>query len=136
MVERNLIVYANWAIFGIGGLCFVMEGLSRDVYLVSLIGVAAILAGIIGHLVINTVFRTAFTSGEAALGVGVFAIAALSFIGAWAVGDLSEQDYWSGLTLFGVLAAGLPVYLSTRYGFRGAFAQLGIKALDEKETRR
>lgn len=136
MVERNLLVYANWAVFGFGGLCFVMEGFSRDVYLVSLVGVVAIIAGLVGHLIINAVFHSAFTAGEAALGVSAFAIAALTFIGAWAVGDLSEADYWSGLTLFGLLAAALPVYLSTRYGFRGAFAQLGIKALDDKGARR
>lgn len=132
MVERTLLVYANWAVFGLGGLCFLMEGFARDSYFVALAGTVMILAGVIGHLIINAIWRTAFTTGEATLGVGIFALAALTFIGAWATGALSQADYWSGLTLFGLLALGLPVYLATRYGFRGAFAQIGIQARDDR----
>lgn len=128
--ERDLLVFAIWAVLGFAGLCFLLEGFSRDAYLVSLAGIAAIVAGFAAHIVINAIFATGFRPGEAALGIGTFGVIALAFIGGWAMGGLSMSDYWSGLTLFAVLALGMPIYLSTRYGLRGAFSRFHIRPAD------
>ncbi|MAS05132.1 MAG: hypothetical protein CL534_10660 [Ahrensia sp.] len=129
-VERDLLVFSIWAVFGFGGLAFVLEGFSRDAYLVSLAGIGAIVAGFISHIIVNAVFDASFKAGESALGIGVFGVLALVFIIGWASGDLSQDDYWSGLTLFAVLGFGLPLYLSTRYGLRGAFSRFHLKPAD------
>lgn len=112
------------------GCAFCWRGFSRDAYLVSLAGIVAIVLGFAAHIVINAIFATGFRPGEAALGIGTFGIIALAFIGGWATGGLSASDYWSGLTLFAVLALGMPVYLSTRYGLRGAFSRFHIRSAD------
>lgn len=130
MTERDLLVFANWAVLGFGGLCFLLEGFARDTYLVSLAGIVAIVAAFAAHIVINAIFDTGFRPGEVALGIATFGVIALIFIGGWLAGGLSMSDYWSGLTLFAVLALGMPVYLSTRYGLRGAFSRFHIRPAD------
>ena len=39
-VDRDLLVFSIWAVLGFLGLAFLIEGLTRDSYLVSLIGIA------------------------------------------------------------------------------------------------
>lgn len=129
-VERDLLVFSIWAVLGLGGLAFLLEGFARDAYLVSLAGVVTIIAGFVAHIVVNGVFGCSFKPGEAALGIGVFGVLALVFIAGWASGGLSQNDYWSGLTLFAALGFGLPIYLSTRYGLRGAFSRFHLKPAD------
>lgn len=131
MIERDLLVFSIWAVLGFGGLAFLLEGFSRDSYIVSCAGIAAILAGFIAHMVVNAIFDGGFRPGEAALGVGVFGVLVLVFIGGWITDGLSTIDYWSGLTLFAVLAFGLPIYLSTRYGMRGAFSRFHLDPADD-----
>ncbi|PHP65801.1 hypothetical protein CSC94_17085 [Zhengella mangrovi] len=133
-VERDLLVFSIWAVLGSGGLCFLLEGFSRDSYLLSLIGIAAIVASFVAHFIVNGIFGVGFGPGEAALGIGVFGVILMVFIGGWAIGALSESDYWSGLTLFAVLALGLPVYLSTRYGLRGAFSHFHVRHADFEDS--
>ena len=130
MVERDLLVFSIWAILGFGGLAFLLEGFAQDSYLVSCAGIGAIVAGFIAHIVVNGIFDCGFRQGETALGMGVFGVIVLVFIAGWATGGLSVSDYWSGLTLFAVLAFGMPVYLSTRYGLRGAFSRFHLKPAD------
>ena len=129
-VERDLLVFSIWAVLGFGGLAFLLEGFYRDSYLVSSFGIAAIALGFVSHIIVNAIFDCGFKAGEAALGIGAFGVLALAFIIGWASGDLSQNDYWSGLTLFAVLGFGMPVYLSTRYGLRGAFSHFHHKPAD------
>jgi hypothetical protein len=131
MTERDLLVFSIWAVLGFGGLAFLLEGFSRDSYFVSLAGIAAIVSGFVAHIVVNAIFNCSFRPGEAALGIGTFGVLALAFIAGWASGGLSRMDYFSGLTLFAVLAFGLLAYLSTRYGMRGAFSRFHHKSTDD-----
>jgi len=133
-VERDLLVFSIWAVLGFGGLALLLEGFSRDSYAVSAAGIVAVVVGFIAHFVVNAIFDTGFKAGEAVLGIGVFGIIVLVFIVGWATGGLSRNDYWSGLTLFAVLAIGLPVYLSTRYGLRGAFSHFHVRHADSRKS--
>lgn len=131
MVERDLLVFSIWAVLGLGGLVLLLEGFSRDSYFVSLAGTAALVATFVAHMVVNAVFDCGFRPGEAALGISAFGALALAFIGGWAVGGLSPADYLSGLTLLATLAFGLPAYLATRYGLRGAFSRFHVRHADD-----
>ena len=131
MVERDLLVFSIWAVLGLGGLALLLEGFSRDSYFVSLAGTAALVAAFVAHMVVNAVFDCGFRPGEAALGISAFGALALAFIGGWAVGALSPADYFSGLTLLATLAFGLPAYLATRYGLRGAFSRFHVRHADD-----
>ena len=133
-VDRDLLVFSIWAVLGFLGAAFLLEGLTRDAYWVSLIGIAVIVAAFIAHIIVNAVFDTGFANGEVALGIGSFGLLAFVFIASWFTGDMSMPDFWSGLTLFSVLAAGLFVYLSTRHGLRGAFSRFHVNPHHDGES--
>ena len=126
-IDRGILVFSIWGAFGFLGLCFLLEGFSEVSYLVSLAGITLMVASFVAHIVVNAVFNQGFTSGETALGIGSFGILALVFVIGWAEGGMPMANFFAGLTLFGVLAAGLLVYLSTRYGLRGAFSRFHVK---------
>ena len=133
-VERDLLVFAIWAVFGLGALAFLLEAFAQDSYVIGLAGVTAVMSGFTGHIIVNSLTGTGFRSGEIALGIGTFGILALGFIFAWLGGALSQADYYSGLTFFGVLAFGLPIYVSSRLGLRGAFSQFHLRRSDQETT--
>jgi len=134
IIERDLLVFSIWAMLGFGGLAFLLEGFSRDSYYLSLVGIASIIAGFISHMVVNAVFDCGFKPGEVALGISSFGVLALAFILGWLSGGLSMNDYWSGLTLFAVLAFGMLIYLSTRYGLRSAFSRFHKRSKGNGQT--
>lgn len=121
-IERELLVFSIWAVLGLAGLGFVLEGFARDAYLMALLGIALLVAAFVAHIVVNALFGQGFTSGETALGIGAFGLLALVFLLGWLEGGLSGSDFYAGLTLFGTLVAGFLTYLSARYGLRGAFS--------------
>lgn len=134
-VDRMLLVFSIWCLFGFGGIAFVLEGFARDSFLLATLGTAAIVGGFVGHVILNAVFGTGFTQGETALGIGVFGVIVAGFAIGWVSGGFSDNDVWSGLTLIAVLALGLPAYLSTRYGVRGAFSQFHMTAGTQRDER-
>jgi len=135
-MERSILVFSIWAVLGILGLGFLLEGFSRDAYPVSLVGIALIVLAFLAHIIVNAIFGQGFLMGETALGIGSFGILALLFIIGWLASDLSTSDYHSGITLFSVLLAGFIAYLATRYGLRGAFSRFHIKPHDSGDGAR
>lgn len=126
-IERGIVVFAIWAVFGFIGVGFITEGLVRDGYLTALIGIAGIALGFVGHLIVNFVFGQRFTNGETALGLVVFGAVVLSFILGWLTIDISETDFHVGLTLVSVVLLGAFAYVATRYGVRGAFSAFHLR---------
>jgi hypothetical protein len=121
--ERTVLVFCIWAgpgFLGAGGL---VEGFVRDSLPIALLGIGGICAAFIAHIVVNAVFGQGFSRAETALGIGGFGLFAALFVTAWVGGELSPTDYLSGLAAFFTLAMGFLVYLSTRYGMRGAFSR-------------
>lgn len=135
-VERAILVFSIWAALGLLGLGLVLEGFVRDDWLISALGVGAIVLAFVTHIVVNALFGNGFSRGEAALGIGVYGLLGLVFLFGAVSGDMSMTDYYSGLTLFGVLAAGFLAYLTTRHGLRGAFSQFHIRAAGEADRSR
>jgi hypothetical protein len=132
-VERGILVFSIWAALGILGLGIVLEGFARDSWPIAAGGVATIVAAFVAHIVVNAVFDTGFSRGEAALGIGAYGLLGLIFLAGAVSGDMSMTDYYSGLTLFGVLAAGFLAYLTTQHGLRGAFSQFHIRPAGERK---
>lgn len=126
-VDRAILVFAIWASLGFLGLGLFLEGMARDNWPVATAGVGAILLAFGAHMVVNAIFGTGFSRGEAALGIGTYGLLGLVFIGGALTGGMTTADYYAGLTLFGTLAAGFPVYLVTRHGLRGAFSQFHLR---------
>ena len=122
-VERGIAVFSNWGMFGSVAVGFVMEGIQREVYELSLIGVAAIVIGFLGHLVINAYFGRSFSRGEAGLGLATLGSMTLLFTVAWLTSGLTKTSVWTGLTLIASLIVTGAIFLATRFGLKGAFSQ-------------
>ncbi len=125
-IERGIIVFCNWTVFGLVGLGLLMEGGARDSFLLGSVGVGSIIVGFSGHILVNSIFQQSFTLGETVLGLGLFAIFVLTFIALWIGGGLSRVDFNIGLSLLAVLVAEFLVYVISRYGLRGAFKRFDV----------
>lgn len=125
-IERGIFVFCNWLVFGLIGIGFTLEGGAREDFLISLIGIVGIAGGFISHLIINKVFETNFTPGEIALALGLFALGSITFILAWATGQVSQNAFLNGVALIAVLVAGFFAYVTTRYGLGGAFRKFDV----------
>lgn len=133
-VERSVLVFAVWAVLGFLGLGIFLEGMARNLWSLSALGIGLIFVGFVAHIVINGIFDTGFTPGETALGIGAYGFLGLVFVLGAAGGEMTMADFYSGLTLFGVLAAGFLIYLLTRHGLRTAFSRFHIKPASERDT--
>jgi len=122
-VEHGIAVFANWGVFGVIAVGFLMEGITREAYLLSLVGVAATVAGFVGHLLVNTWFGLTFSRAEGGLGLAALGLVALVFTVSWLASGLAVTTVWTGLTLIAALIATGFLYLATRFGVRDAFSQ-------------
>jgi len=123
-VEHGIAVFANWGVFGAIAIGFLMEGVTREAYPLSLVGVAAAVAGFVGHLIVNARFGRTFSRAEAGLGLAAVALVVLVFTVSWLASSLRDTTVWTGLTLIVALIASGFVYLATRFGVRSAFSQI------------
>ncbi|MEO0385487.1 MAG: hypothetical protein AAF234_18250 [Pseudomonadota bacterium] len=121
-VERAILIFTIWASLGFLGLGVFLEGMARDLWALSAVGVSVIVATLVAHIIVNAVFKTGMSRGEATLGIGLYGFLGLVFIASTIGGGMTPADYYAGLTLFGTLAVGFLVYLVARHGLRGAFS--------------
>ncbi len=122
-VEHGIAVFAAWGVFGAIAVGFLMEGISREAYLLSLVGVAAAIAGFVAHLLVNAWFGLTFSRAEGGLGLAALGLVTLVFTVSWLASGLAQTTVWTGLTLIAALIATAFLYLATRFGVRGAFSQ-------------
>lgn len=122
-MERSLLVFAVWSVLGLLALIMHLEGLSRESYSIALVGTGLLLTAFGAHVIINAIFNTGFTPGETALGLSVFGVITLLFIGGALSGGLSRAYFLSGLTLLAAVVVAFLTYLITRHGLRGAFSR-------------
>ena len=113
-IERRVLIFSLWMTLGTIGLCLVLQGLADDNFGFGIAGSATLAAGFIGHLIINSVFETAFTQGEVAFGTGFVTLTAL-------------------LVVMGVLLLGVLTYLVVKYGVRGVFSRFHSRHSAEQE---
>jgi hypothetical protein len=127
IVERGILVFAIWAVFGFLGLGLFLEGMARDVWGLAAVGVGVVVLAFVGHIIVNGVFDTGFTPGETALGIGTYGLLGLLFVVGALRGGMTMADFHAGLTFFGTLATGFLAYLFTRHGLRGAFSRFHVQ---------
>jgi hypothetical protein len=123
--EHRLAIMTNWAFFASFGFCFVLSGFSVSDPVAGLVGFAAFIAGFIAHIIINRIFRVAFTSPQVALALTAFIIAVLAFI-ASALFDpaFSRTNIYVGFAGFGAIMVAFIVYVFINYGVRGSYAMM------------
>lgn len=134
-IERSILIFSIWGVLGFFGLGLFLEGMKDDAWPLATTGVGVITLAFIAHIIVNGVFDTGFSQGEAVLGIGAYGVLGLVFVVSAATGAMTMADYYSCLTLFGVLAFGFLAYLSTRHGLRGAFSRFHIRSMDSQGER-
>lgn len=119
--ERRLTVTTHWAFFGSFGLALAMTGFrSADVWF-GLAGFALFGAGFAVHVLLNSLHRCTFTTGEVALGLVLYVLGLLSFAGSWiADPQFPASNIAIGLIGFGGLFGGFVAYMSYHHGVRGS----------------
>jgi len=122
-IERGIAVFSNWAVFGAAGLGFIMDGIQQRMVALSLVGIAAVIVGFVGHLIVNSYFHETFSRGEAALGLATLGAIVAIFVVSWLTTQLSRETVITGITLIGGLLTAGGAYIATRFGLRGAFSR-------------
>ena len=124
-IEKRLAVVTNWGFFASFGMCSLLSGFSGAQWWLGLLGYAALVAGFIGHLIINRVFDTGFTGGEISFGLVAFGVSALSFIGSWLFDPgFGSVNLGIGLVGCAALTTCLVAYLVIKYGLRGSYVMI------------
>lgn len=122
VVERRLAVMTHWSLFGTFGMGFLLSGFSASHWGFGLLGYGLIIAGFVGHVIINYVYDTGFMAGEVALGLVLFGLSALAFISnVLLVPHFSPVNLALGLSGFAAMALSLALYLLIQYGTGGTW---------------
>lgn len=121
-LEHRLLVITSWGFFGAFAFCFVVDGFQNGHLLAGLFGFALFVVAFTSHVIINWIFRADFSAAEAALGLVVFVVATLSFIGSWLFDpNFGTMNLILGLAGFGTIFAAFLFYMFARFGMRGSF---------------
>ncbi len=121
--EHRLAVLTSWALCGSLGLGLVATAFRAESLVVAGAGYAVLIAGFVSHLVINRIYVRDFRPGEIVTAIGLFGVAALTFLASWAlIPGFSARDVEIGVLGLGLVAAGFVVYLTARHGLTGAFS--------------
>ncbi|MFT3989605.1 hypothetical protein [Aestuariivirga sp.] len=132
-IERRAAVFAVWMTLGTLGLCLVLQGISANALLLGLSGVAVLVAGFIGHIIVNAVFGTDFTQGEIAFGTAAGTVIAALVVMGWMTGGATlTGQYIAGALMF-VLLVSVLAYLVHRFGVRGMFSRFHTRGADGQD---
>ena len=123
VVQRRLLVWTSWGVFGAFGLAFAVSGFSRADLISGLLGFGLIVAGYVAHIIINRLHRAAFSVGEVALGSIAFAASAASFALSWIVAPVfPAANVAIGLSGFAAILAVFVFYMIAVHGVQGSIA--------------
>jgi len=121
--EKRLAVVSSWALWGAFGLCTILSGFARERLIVSLLGFALILAGLVAHVIINRLFRTGFGKGEVVVGFIVFGGSVLLFVLSWILDPgFGGSNALAGVAGFSAIIVAFVLYLVIRFGLKGSFS--------------
>lgn len=126
-LDRHVLVLSFWLPLGFLTLALFTRGLDLGNDWLVAGAFAAILVGFLGHVIVNAVYRTFFTSRELALGLVVYLLALLSFLLALLLGSERIEALFAVIGLgFLALALGVIAYLVIHLGVRRAFEAFDV----------
>lgn len=126
--EHLLAVVTLWGGFGAFSFALVLSGFHDSDVVMGLLGFAAVIAGFVGHVIVNSVYGRAFSQLQVAFGMGTFCVAVLCFMAAWlATPGFGVAGIAIGLGGFAAMVAAFLIYLVSKHGMRGAFSMFHRK---------
>jgi hypothetical protein len=126
-LDRHALVMAIWLSGGFVAAALFKFGFGAGGWPFVACGFAVIIAGFIGHIIVNAIFQTFFTPKEIALGLVVYVVALLAF----GLAILFSSDFRLAqflpvsLGLIAVPAAAI-FYMITHLGVRRAFESFDV----------
>jgi hypothetical protein len=124
-IEQRVAAYTNWAFFGSFGFCLALSGFAGSDLLAGLAGFAIVLLGFAVHLIINQIFGTRFTSGEIALGLILFGLSMIGFIGSWLFDpNFTDVNMVIGLVGFGSIVVSFIATIFIKFGIRESYLMI------------
>lgn len=121
-LDRHALVMSIWLVAGFVAVTLFAHGCRELASMPVIGGFMAVLAGFIGHVIINAVGGTVFTAREVALGLVVYGSALLWFMLALLFDLESAEVLFFPLILgFIVLPVVVIFYMIVHFGVRGAF---------------
>lgn len=127
-LDRHALVMAIWIPSTFVAAILLHRGLVAGGDWWILAGFAAVIAAFVGHIIVNAVLGTGFTTGERALGILFFAVSLLGFLLTVLLGaaELSARIFLPvGLGLMS-LAVAVVAYLVIAFGARSAFEKFDV----------
>jgi len=121
-LDRHALVMAVWLPLGFVAVALFARGWSViDPWLIAG-GFAVVLAGFVGHVIINAVYRSLFTPRELALGLVIYGVSLIAWLLALPLGSTAASALFAPLGIGYVTVLIVVVfYLVTHFGVRRAF---------------
>lgn len=126
-LDRHALVMSIWLSAGFVAVTLFAHG-CRELAMLSVIGgFATVLAGFIGHVIINAVSGTTFTPREVALGLVAYSLALLWFMLALLFGlEIAKALFFPLIAGFIALPLAVIFYMVVHFGVRGAFEAFDV----------
>ncbi|GAB5469361.1 MAG: hypothetical protein Kilf2KO_23910 [Rhodospirillales bacterium] len=126
-LDRHLLVLSLWLPLGFVLLALFSQGLGLANGWLVAGAFATLLVGFVGHVIVNAVYKTFFSSRELALGLVVYVVALLGFLIALLFGSEQVGALFPVIGL-GFLATAMTViaYLVIHLGVRPAFEAFDV----------
>lgn len=126
-LDRHALVMSTWLAIGFIALALLARGFpaADAAFVYSAFG--TIIAGFVGHVIINAVSGTGFTPREVALGLVVYGIGLIGFLLALLLRSDPVLALFVPLSIgFLMLAVVVIFYMVTHFGARGAFRAFDV----------
>lgn len=112
----------NWGFLGSFAIAFVLSGFNEGNLLSGLFGFILLGIAFGAHVIVNHIFGTRFSKGEAALGLVAYVVSVLSFVVSWIVlPGFGGVNVAIGLSGFCLLFLCFLFYMVANHGLRGSF---------------
>jgi hypothetical protein len=137
VLDRHALVMAVWLPAGFVAAVLLVRGWLVVQPFALAGGFAVVVAGFVGHVIVNAATGTRFTPREVALGLVLYSGGLLVFLLASLFGATSARALFVVLTLgFLGVAASVIFYMVTHFGVRGAFEAFDVIRDFRAEPRR
>lgn len=126
-LDRHALVMSIWLAIGFVAIALLARGFETTEATPVLGAFAVVIAGFVGHVIINAVSHSRFTPRENALGLGVYALGLIGFLLSLLLGGEAIHALFVPLSVgFLVLALVVIFYMVTHFGARGAFRAFDV----------
>ena len=126
-LDRHALVMAIWMALGLVAASLFSYGFGSGGLPFVLSAFAVLAAAFVGHVIVNAVYETGFTTRERALALAVYLAAVLAFgLASIVLPDFAARNFLPLSLGFMVILAGMVFYMVTHFGLRRTFRAFDV----------